>query len=561
MCAIQIVRVPVRRAQPSIHPPQPQAGRSCPGTSRPCPLNRATTPSSTSPSDDPPPQQYAPGDIISGSAPPTEVTKPLRITHLVVSLHGYAQVFKNPNAPGDAYKNYCTTVGSGKGKRAGSYYGNGFVSLFEDEVVLCGEGRLSEGVYHFNFELEFPSKGLPSSIDTPQGLEPPRTAQGSDPNGTTEEAECPRSPSPSDVSYESQMSSGGASGTEYGVRSIHTATDGMTKSDGSRTPAKGKTITATIDVLKGGFLRGDQIPIKVTVNHTKHVRSLNGIVVTLYRQARVDMHPALPVAPNSKGDKKKTEDYYPKSRTGLGGLSLSSAGSSHLFRKDLSQSFAPLFVDPRTLTAEVKCAVRVPDEAFPTISNVPGAMISFKYYIEVVVDIQGKLTGLDRMVANAGLVNVPSGGASLGREDASSNMFSTYGGNFVDTDQIRREKGVISSLFEVIIGTKDSDRNGKRKQTRVPDVAELIHNISNEPNSEPIVAEGYHQEYYDYDENGQYYDYDYNYDPAYYEVPGYEQHSQRGESSYHAPPQVPDDDQGLSEKELSIVSFRSSAKL
>jgi hypothetical protein len=74
-------------------------------------------------------------------------------------------VFKNPNTPGDAYKNYCSTVGSGRGTKAGSYFGNGFVSLFEDEVVLCGEGRLSEGVYHFNFELEFPSKGLPSSID------------------------------------------------------------------------------------------------------------------------------------------------------------------------------------------------------------------------------------------------------------------------------------------------------------------------------------------------------------------------------------------------------------
>lgn len=60
-------------------------------------------------------------------------------------------------------------MGSGKGKKAGSYFGNGFVSLFEDEVVLCGEGRLSEGVYHFNFELEFPSKGLPSSIDVSIG--------------------------------------------------------------------------------------------------------------------------------------------------------------------------------------------------------------------------------------------------------------------------------------------------------------------------------------------------------------------------------------------------------
>lgn len=114
---------------------------------------------------DDPHRQYAPGDVISGSVI-VKVIKPLRITHLVISLHGYAQVFKNPNSPGDAYKNYCSsTVGSGKGKKAGSYFGNGFVSLFEDEAVLCGEGRLGEGVYHFNFELEFPSKGLPSSID------------------------------------------------------------------------------------------------------------------------------------------------------------------------------------------------------------------------------------------------------------------------------------------------------------------------------------------------------------------------------------------------------------
>jgi hypothetical protein len=382
---------------------------------------------------------------------------------------------------------------------------------------------------------------------TPRGSEAPRKSQTLESNGVTDESECPRSPSPSDVSYESQMSSGGASGTEYGIRSVNTATDGLTTPDGNRTKTKGKTITAAIDVLKGGFLRGDQIPIKVTVNHTKHIRSLNGIIVTLYRQARVDMHPALPVAPNSKGDKKKTEDYYPKSLTGLGGLSLSSAGSSHLFRKDLSQSFAPLFVDPRTLTAEVKCAVRVPDEAFPTISNVPGAMISFKYYIEVVVDIQGKLTGLDRMIANAGLVNVPSGTGGMGREDATSNTFATFGGNFVDTDQIRREKGVISSLFEVIVGTKDSERNGKRKQTQTQQDSNDVYDTPVDTNNNQHAAEGYDQDYYDYDENGQYYDY--NYDPTYYEVPGYEQHDHGGGPSYHVPPQPAEAEHDLSEKE------------
>ncbi|KAF2441137.1 hypothetical protein P171DRAFT_90348 [Karstenula rhodostoma CBS 690.94] len=566
---------------------------------------------------DDPHRQYAPGDIISGSVV-VKIIKPLRITHLVISLHGYAQVFKNPNSPGDAYKNYSTTVGSGKGKKAGSYFGNGFVSLFEDEAVLCGEGRLGEGVYHFNFELEFPSKGLPSSIDfergtisymltasltkpttispvsscdtkvhfmdvidvasipepkpraislepiskrgrarTPKKLpqvqeatsqmrgsaEPIRSVRAPDANLGVEEADHPGSPAPSDTSFESQMSSGNASGTEYGVRSVNTALD-STLANANQTSVKGKIITATIELSKGGFLRGDNIALKISVHHTKHVRSLKGIIVTLYRQARVDMHPALPVLPNSKNDKAKSEDYYPKSRTGLGGLSLSSAGSSHLFRKDLSQSFAPLFVDPRTLTAEVKCAVRVPDAAFPTISNVPGAMISFRYFVEVVVDIQGKLSGLDRIIPTAGLVPMSSnsGMASLGPEDANGSIFSSWGGNFADTDSMRREKGVVSSLFEVVIGTKDSERNGKRKAQPTdvrPDVQEI-------PLEQTPSAGGEQQDhdYYGYDQDGQYYD-RYAYDGAYDEAPGYH------DSGSSQAPYVPqaENEEGLSEKE------------
>lgn len=392
---------------------------------------------------------------------------------------------------------------------------------------------------------------------TPTGTDAPRPVSGSDTrNGAFEEIAGPRSPSPSETSFASQLSSSGASGTEYGIRSVNTVTDagGFIAGNGSRATVKGKIITATIDVLKGGFLSGDQIPIRVTVNHNKHVRSLKGIIVTLYRQARVDMHPALPVAPNSKGDKTKSEEYYPKSRTGLGGLSLSSAGSSHTFRKDLGQSFAPLFVDPRTLTADIKCSVRVPDEVFPTISNVPGAMISFKYYVEVVVDIQGKLTGLDRMVSNAGVVTVPSSTAStpggLGRDEAASNTFSTWGGNFVDTDGIRREKGVISSVFEVIVGTKDSERNGKRKQTQVlpPNGHDAVHEIPYGPYDGTDAPASYDDYGYGYDENGDYYG-DYGYDPAYYEVPGYNDRGAGAGQAYHAPPGPVLPEEGLSEKE------------
>lgn len=402
-----------------------------------------------------------------------------------------------------------------------------------------------------------PGTGKSDSVPpTPSGTEAPRLAPRLEPaNGTHEENTNPRSPSPSETSFASQMSSSGASGTEYGVRSVNTVTDagGFIAANGSRPTVKGKTITATIDVLKGGFLGGDQIPVRVTVNHNKHVRSLKGIIVTLYRQARVDMHPALPVANNSKGDKTKSEEYYPKSRTGLGGLSLSSAGSSHTFRKDLGQSFAPLFVDPRTLTADIKCSVRVPDDVFPTIANVPGAMISFRYYVEVVVDIQGKLTGLDRMVSNAGVITVPTSTAStpggLGRDDSASNTFSTWGGNFVDTDGIRREKGVVSSLFEVIVGTKDSERNGKKKLVQAPTIAQNnVHEIPYEAYDNTNAPGSYDHYDYGYDENGQYYDYD-GYDPAYYNVPGYDYHGAGANSSYHAPPVPPQEEHGLSEKE------------
>ncbi|KAF2280919.1 uncharacterized protein EI97DRAFT_366554 [Westerdykella ornata] len=598
---------------------------------------------------DDPHRQYAPGDVISGSVI-LKVVKPLRITHLVISLHGYAQVFKNPNAPGDAYRAYSSTIGSGKGRKGGGYFGNGFASLFEDEVVLCGEGRLAEGVYHFNFELEFPCKGLPSSIDFERGtisymltatltrpttmsptascdtkvylqetvdiastpepkpqvisLEPiskraraksaarkrtivrtrssastqpgtkseagdsSRTARASEFTLGTEQVKAPRSPAPSDTSFESQMSSGNASGTDYGIRSINT-TVGGSAAEVDRLASKDRTITAAIKVGKGGFLRGDQIPIKILVQHTKHVRSLRGIIVTLYRQARVDMHPALPVLPNSKGDKLKSEDYYPKSRTGLGGLSLSSAGSSHLFRKDLSQSFAPLFVDPRTLTAEIKCAVRVPEEAFPTISNVPGAMISFKYFVEVVVDIQGKLTRLDRLLPNAGLVNVPSAaGLGTASEDGTGSMFSTWGGTFVDTEGLRREKGVIHSVFEVVIGTKDSERNGRRKQPATTNNAPqesdaniegdvndqaAVHDVSlqtqEDPYGYPDYQCGYGDESYgDYGYGATYSGLTYHDStPAYYGP----------QNGHHPPPPLPPvaapaaaaDEEGLSEKE------------
>lgn len=274
------------------------------------------------------------------------------------------------------------------------------------------------------------------------------------------DAEPPRSPSHSDMSYESCPSScGTGSVADSNPPSVRTGDSKIGKMVTSQTP---KPVTATIELQKAGFLRGDLVSVKIHVHHTKHIKSLHGVIVTLYRQARVDVNPPLPKVGSSKAEQESTS----KSRTGIG-LSITGAGASHLFRKDLSQSFASLIIDPSTLSAEIRATVRVPEEAFPTISTAPGAMITFKYYVEVVLDLQGKLAGLDRFLPNAGMAGISShtGDPTTGSPaDASNSVFAAWGGHFMDTEEIRRDRSVVSCIFEIIIGTRDSERKGKWKQ-------------------------------------------------------------------------------------------------
>lgn len=117
---------------------------------------------------DDPHRVYSAGESLTGNVI-LKVVKPLRVTHITVCLHGFVQVYKSANNPGDSYRAYTGTSTPGKTMRTG-YFGNGFASLFQDEEPLCGEGRLGEGTYQFGFELIFPKMKLPSSID----VSPPR---------------------------------------------------------------------------------------------------------------------------------------------------------------------------------------------------------------------------------------------------------------------------------------------------------------------------------------------------------------------------------------------------
>lgn len=113
---------------------------------------------------------YTPGDTIKGAIHVT-FGKPLRITHLVIRLHGFIKVFNRAKLPGEelSYDESRLTSANGGGRRGMEYFGNGYARLFDEEAVLCGEGRVL-GEYEFRFEMVLPSKNMPSSIDVSQDI-------------------------------------------------------------------------------------------------------------------------------------------------------------------------------------------------------------------------------------------------------------------------------------------------------------------------------------------------------------------------------------------------------
>ena len=240
-----------------------------------------------------------------------------------------------------------------------------------------------------------------------------------------------------------------------------------------------RTITAKTELLQSGCLPGDVLQLRIHVDHVKPIQTMQGVIVTLFRQGRIDTHPAIPLGPMNTGDRRQYEDYYPRSRTGLGGLSLSSAGSSRVFRQDLAQTMTPLFVDPHTLTAPIKTSIQMPDHVFPTISSVPGDMITFKYYVEAVIDLRGKPPGQDRFLPHLNIVDGPQhayGDPKISKHQGVDGVSysATPGFNYLITDQIRRTKGIVYTTLEIIVGTRDTTR-ARGKQKEISDVSEHDH--------------------------------------------------------------------------------------
>ncbi|KAL9020419.1 MAG: hypothetical protein Q9185_002294 [Variospora sp. 1 TL-2023] len=420
---------------------------------------------------------FAPGERIRGHVILT-VERPVRITHLTICLHGVVKVLKNGRIPGESTNRWRSYLATGQGKWGEAYFGNGLAALFKDEVVLAGDGCLTASSYRFNFDLELPTNRLPSSIDASDGSQ--------------------QSPSMSDSGCVSMVDSSRnnvENGSDFETRRA------STNIDGHSTGSSDEATTASIEMLQSGCLPGDTVSVKVSINLGKHFKNPEGIILTLYRECHIDIHPAIPLGSWQNGRKQQYEDYYPKSRTGLGGLSLSSGGSSRIFRQDISQKSTALYVDKHTCSSTVKASVHVPDGVFPTISTVPGKMIDFKYYLETIIDLRSKSAIQERILPRLSMVNAVS---SFSPSESGLDPRATYeaeqlpmnsGFAFLDTSQLRREKGVVTHISEIVVGTRDSRRGRLRKVDYKQDQGELQAEDSPEytsptyddvPNSEPF---------------------------------------------------------------------------
>ena len=472
------------------------------------------------------------------------VVRPIRITHLVIYLHGYVDV---RGGPGSSLPEIVPNTAIDLTSRVGKLQAKaGVLTLFETYAVLAREGPLGPAKYSYGFDVGFPTKRshrLPSSLTFERGsisylltavlTQPPDSSNSSSPVHMTtarlnfiERVDVGTRPVPlpitlyieprpkrrkqkgvaspsvaemptpeqllevsetqscdasarhiqmsfddaSDVDDVARMShslpprspvqSDGRSQASFGAESSLSAgaTSRSTRSLEPYTLGPSldrRTITATFTLKHAGWLPGDVISIKCFIQHFKPIHSARGLVVTLYREARIDT--------SRSGDNADSSTVSEDSWTALSSLSLSSGGSVSRFRKELCQSYIPIYLDPTSMSAEVVPKVKVPTNSFPTLEKLPTNILSFIYYAEILLDLDGRMSSLLHNAARGSkYFGTASGDGSL----SSDRCDERWSHNFWDTEYLRRVKGTIAIRLPIIVGSMDSSRHLGEKLVR-----------------------------------------------------------------------------------------------
>lgn len=263
-------------------------------------------------------------------------------------------------------------------------------------------GTMEPGRHVFGFEFQFPGDHLPSSVDFGRGsINYSLRCDHQKPGSIRSRG---RSSSRKDLAVLDAIEVG-----NLPIPKLRLIDPDIKH---KRKEGTGK-VQASVELTKAGYLKGDTIALNIQVSHVKPIKNMKGTIATLYRLSRFN-----------------SEEVAPQS-----------------FRKDLCQTISPLLVDPRSLSYKISTRLRIPADTFPTIKS--AGPVSFRYFVEVVLDLNGRTT-------------VWQGGTAASDIEAANYFSIESGGEAMETEALKREKGAHCVVFEVIIGTKDTIliRNG-----------------------------------------------------------------------------------------------------
>lgn len=293
-----------------------------------------------------PHRQYAPGEKLRGSVI-LVLDKDQRVQGVRCTFEGHIAI-KNPLVKGKTSKS----------------------TLFEDEIVLYTDAEeddevLRRGEHTFTFEFLLPERGLYTSIEFERGS-----------IGYVLAATCHK-PGAAPVLV-SQKAVGVVCPID--VATLPQPSPSILTVEVRKKRQSWGTISCCLELSQRGYLRGENVPVRVSVRHIKHMKALSGVVVTLSRISRVTAE-------------------------GLG---------PQTYRKDIAQTVSPLYTDPATMSASISTSIRIPPDTFPTTKG--HKAVSFRYCIEAMIDLSGAVNtrqpghgafiDTEKLVPKRGVVNL-----------------------------------------------------------------------------------------------------------------------------------------------------------
>ncbi|EJS43769.1 rim8p [Saccharomyces arboricola H-6] len=209
-------------------------------------------------------------------------------------------------------------------------------------------------------------------------------------------------------------------------------------------PPLSKTVTISVDIPQAGFVIGEIVPIDVKIDHYKPFYAPVGLTTTLVRICRV--------GGAGKDDPMET------------------------FRKDICQSISPVYINPETLQFQSRVYLKVPLDAFSTLTTV-SRFFSFQYYIEVMVNLSKKnvvYTESNRIIGTP--IEEQSGSGvenNINRiqrkmlrmvnpetleNDSEGYESSIFFKDMVNVEKLKRLRNVTGMSIETVIGTTRSEQ-------------------------------------------------------------------------------------------------------